>query len=211
MAVILSKNFQGTVEEDFAAAIRAAVTANSRTGNYDFVYVVPTRRRIRELQRELVDDLVFGKLPVYTLELYAHEIFSRLNDGKRVISPSMQGMFVSEVISGGEFRFFKYVSFRAGARKGVAPVGTIKRIVDQIDYLKENGITPEDYKYLVSASDESERPKLEEFVKIYSDYENSLGREFIDSAGLMSHLNSRLAASNEVLGEIHREKCTFYV
>ncbi len=211
MAVILSKNYQGTVEEDFAASIRAAVAANSRTGNYNFVYIVPTRRRVRELQRELVDDLVFGKLPVYTLELYAHEIFSRLNDGKRIISPSMQGMFVSEVISGGEFRFFKYASFRAGARKGVAPIGTIKRIVDQIDYLKENGITPEDYKYLVSASDESERPKLEEFVKIYSDYENSLGREFIDSAGVMSHLNSRLAASNEVLGEIHREKCAFYV
>ncbi|MCL5267013.1 MAG: PD-(D/E)XK nuclease family protein [Bacteroidetes bacterium] len=211
MSIILAKNFDGKLSENFASVVKEKTKQSCRTGNYDFVYIVPTRRRVRELQRELVDNFVFGKLPVFTLELYAHEIFSRLNDGKRIISPSMQGMFVSEVISGGEFRFFKYASFRPGTRKGVAPIGTIKKIVDQIDYLKENGITPEDYEYLVSVSEESERHKLEEFVRIYSGYEDSLGNEFIDSAGLMSHLNSRLSTSSEVVKEIHPEKCTFYV
>ncbi len=211
MSVILKKNFVGNEGGDFTASIREKVSRSSRSGKYDFVYIVPTRRRVRELQRELVDDLVFGKLPVYTLELYAHEIFSRLNDGKRLISPSMQGMLVSEVISGGEFSFFKYASYRPGARKGVAPIGTIKKVVDQIDYLKENGITPEDYKYLVSASEESERHKLEEFVRIYSGYENGLGDELVDSSGLLSLIDSRLASSKEVLNEIHPDRCTFFV
>ncbi len=211
MAVILAKNIEGPVDEELILSIRRKVEVASRTGNYDFVYIVPTRRRVRELQRELVDSLVFGKLPVYTLELYAHEVFSRLNDGRKMISPSMQGMLVSEVISAGDFRFFKYASFRPGARKGVAPIGTIKKVVDQIDYLKENGITPEDFRHLVLASGESERHKLEEFAAIYSGYENARGREFIDAAGLLSHLNTRLSLSNDVLGKIHAEKCAFYV
>ena len=197
MAIILKRNFGGIPPDDFLPEVRRR--AASFSGASDFIYIVPTRRRVRELQRELVTGVTFGKLPIYTLELFAHELFMMMSTGRRVISPSMQGMIVGRVLSEGEYRFFKYASFRPGARKGAAPVGTIKKIVDQIGYLEENGITPEDYRSMASVAEESERLKLEEFYRIYREYISQLGDRLVDSAGILSLVNERLAASRELL------------
>ena len=193
MPIVLTKNFDGETVEDFAAEVKRRSAVSCKKGYYDFVYIVPTRRRVRELQRELVGEIVFGKLPIYTLELFAREVYADLRVGKRIISPSLQGMIVSEILSSDEFKFFRYLSYRPGGRKGVAPAGTIKKIVDQIDYLRENGILPEDYEKLLVAAEESERHKLEEFLRIYVQYENSLGDKLIDSAGLLSLVNREIA------------------
>ncbi len=211
MSIILTKNFEGGATENFTALVKERAVRSSQSGSYDFIYIVPTRRRVRELQREFVDEVVFGKFPIYTLELFSHEIFSLLKAGRRTISSSMQGMLVSGIISSGDFKFFKYASFRPGARRGVAPAGTIKKVVDQIDYLKENGITPQDYKLMLSASEESERQKLEEFLKIYSSYENSLGKNFIDNAGVLSLVNSELKQSQELIKRQYPNTLTFFV
>lgn len=143
MAVILTKNFGGSVKEDFAAFVTERARVRSHSGKYEFVYIVPTRRRVRELQRDLIGGVAFGKLPVYTLELFAHEIFSLMKIGQRMISPSMQGMIVGKILSTDDFKFFRYLSFHPATRK--TPAGTIKKIVDQIDYLRENGIASDDY------------------------------------------------------------------
>ncbi len=197
MAIILKRNFDGDPMGDFLPEVRKRSETSS--GAYDFIYIVPTRRRVRELQRELVTGVTFGKLPVYTLELFAHEMFLMMTTGRRVISPSMQGMIASRVLSEGNYRFFKYASSRPGARKGAAPIGTIKKIVDQIGYLEENGISPEDYRTLASAAEESERLKLEEFYIIYREYLAQLGDKLIDSTGVLSLINDKLSASRELL------------
>ena len=197
MSIILQRNFDGAVVDNFAAEIARRTSICCRKGIYNFVYIVPTRRRVRELQRELVGDVVLGRLPVYTLELFAREVFARLRSGKRVISPSMQGMIVSEVLSNSDFKFFRYLSFRPGGRRGVAPPGTIKKIVDQIDYLRENGITPDDYRKMLVGAEESERPKLEEFLRIYEGYEASLGSKMIDNAGMLSLVNRGISEKKE--------------
>ena len=67
--------------------------------------------------------------------------------------------------------------------KVLHPPGTIKRIVDQIDFLRENGIASEDYEKMLVAAEESERNKLSEFLRIYEGYEERLGGKLIDSAG----------------------------
>lgn len=197
MAIVLKRNFDGIPTDDFLPEVRKRSETSS--GAYDFIYIVPTRRRVRELQRELVTGVTFGKLPIYTLELFARELFMMMSTGRRVISPSMQGMIAGRVIAEGKYRFFKYASFRPGARKGAAPVGTIKKIVDQIGYLEENGISPEDYHTLASAAEESERLKLEEFYGIYREYIAQLGDKLIDSAGILSLVNQKLAVTREVL------------
>ncbi|HEY9165669.1 MAG TPA: PD-(D/E)XK nuclease family protein [Candidatus Kryptonia bacterium] len=190
MPIVLSKNFDGPVVEDFTSQVKTR--ARRGDGKYDFVYIVPTRRRVRELERELVQDVAFGRFPVYTLELFAQKVFSAMNTGKRVISTSLQGMVIDRVISRTDLKFFKFASSRPGTRRGVAPAGTIKKIVDQIGYLKENGITPEDYKLLLSVAEKPERLKLEEFLKIYAGYEKELGNNLIDTPGLLSVVNGRL-------------------
>ncbi len=201
MAIVLTKNFGGEAVEDFAAEVKRRAAVGCAKAAYDFIYIVPTRRRVRELQRELVGEIVFGRLPIYTLELFARELYAKLRVGRRIISPSMQGMIVSEILSEDEFKFFRYLSYRPGGRKGVAPAGTIKKIVDQIDYLRENGILPEDYENLLVAAEKSERHKLEEFLRIYEEYEKSLGAKLIDSAGLLSLLNREIAATPELIGK----------
>lgn len=217
MAIVLTRNFSGEIGEDLASSVRERAASGSRDGTYNFAYIVPTRRRVRELQRELVHGIAFGKLPIFTLELFAREVFSCLKTGRHVISPSMQGMIVSEILSShsrDEFRFFRYAyrgESHQGSRRGVAPVGTIKKIIDQIDYLKESGITPQDFKFLSSAAGEFERVKLDEFLEIYSDYENRLGRGLIDSAGILPLANAELAQSTQVLDDIYPGERTFFV
>lgn len=217
MPIILTKNFDGQISEEFASSVRERAASGSKSGIYDFVYIVPTRRRVRELARELVDGITFGKLPAFTMELFAHELYSLLKIGRRMISPSMQGMIVSEILSRHSrdgFKFFRYTSrgeSRQGSRKGVAPVGTIKKIVDQIDYLKENGITPQDYQLMSLGAGEFEKQKLEEFLEIYSDYENKLGKSLIDSTGVLSLVNSELVQSSHILEENYPGKRTFFV
>ena len=211
MAIVLTRNFEGSAEPDFSATVKQLARAASATGEYDFIYIVPTRRRVRELQRELVTDVTFGKLPIYTLELFAHEIFTLMSTGRRVISTSMQGMIISLVLSGRDFKFFRYASFRPGARKGVAPIGTIKKIVDQIGYLEENGITPDDYGAMASVAEESERLKLEEFHRIYADYQDRLGETLADSSGLLSLVNAGLSEVPGTLDSIFPRKSTVFV
>lgn len=211
MAIILARNFEGMPVSDFASEVRRRAASASRTGAYDFVYIVPTRRRVRELQRELVTDSSFGKPPVYTVELFAHGIFLLMSTGRRVISPSMQGMIVGQILSKGDFRFFRYASFRPGARKGIAPIGTVKKIVDQIDYLEENGVSPEDYRIMASASADSERLKLDEFARIYTEYTSRLGQEMVDGAGLVSLVNSGLAGSRVILEQRFTDTAVVFV
>ena len=200
MPIILTKNISqippagnSDIDENFAALVKKRVhDINARTpaGNYDFIYIVPTRRRVRELQRELIENTAFGKLPVYTLELFALEIFSTLGIRHRMISSSMQGMIIGKVLSTHDFKFFRYLPSRSGSDK--VPAGTIKKIVDQIDYLRENGISSEDYEKMVMAADDSERRKLEEFSMIYKRYEENLGDNLIDGAGLLSLVNHEI-------------------
>src|SRR5271157_2673698 len=99
MSIILTRNFHGEAVEDFAAEVKRRAAISCVKGSYDFIYIVPTRRRVRELQRELVGEIVFGKLPVYTLELFAREVYAKLRVGRRIISPSMQGIIVSEILA----------------------------------------------------------------------------------------------------------------
>lgn len=209
MPIVLSKNFpesasagQRSIPDNFAEAV--SERAHSNRFPYDFVYIVPTRRRVRELQREFIKGVAFGKLPIYTLELFAHEIFSVIKIGRRTISPSMQGMMVARILSrrsqisaGDDFKYFRVTRNLPAPRasSGRVPAGTIKKIVDQIDYLRENGITPEDYEQMLAAADDSERTKLEEFLRIYRRYEESLGENLIDAAGLLSVVNHELKSS----------------
>jgi len=198
MSIVLTNNFpQGrlvegdTGTENFAESVKKHLAAERRS--YDFVYIVPTRRRVRELQRELISDISFGKLPLYTLELLAQEISSFMKIGRRMISPSMQGMIVAKIFAESNFRFFRNTKSRS------TPAGIIKKIVDQIDYLRENGIASEDYRQLLTAADDSERQKLEEFLQIYEKYEKRLGEELTDAAGLLTLVNHEITNSPSIL------------
>ncbi len=211
MAIILTRNLVGAPATDFCAAVKVMAHEQARTGEYGFIYIVPTRRRVRELQRELVEDVCFGKPPIYTLELFANEIFTALSTGRRVISPSMQGMLISRILSEGEFKFFRFSSVRTGSKKGVAPAGTIKKIVDQINYLEENGITPGDYKTMLAAAEGSEIQKLGDFLSIYSEYLNRLGTKLVDSAGVLSLVNREIEQSGTAIPLLFPGKRTIFV
>ncbi len=211
MSIILTRNLVGEPVTDFAAAVKAMAQTHSHTGTFDFIYIVPTRRRVRELQRDLVQDICFGKVPIYTLELLAHEILNSLSVERRVISPSVQGTIISQILADGEFRFFKFAAARPGARKGMAPPGTIKKIVDQITYLEENGITPQDYKTMLAAAEETEIQKLSEFLSIYSEYINRLDNHLVDNAGVLSLVNHEIEQAPDIVPQLFPGRKDFLV
>lgn len=178
---ILTKNFNEEVPTDFLNEVIRRTTGRK---GYDYVYIVPTRRRVREIQRELTQNYVFGVLPVYTLELFATALFSQFNFAKKIISPPIQGMIVRKILSDIQPKYF----FNRGTSVPVPP-GTLKKVVDQISYLKENGITPEDYNALIKTAGESEQAKLKDFQRIYAEYQNRLGEKFIDASGIIETVN----------------------
>lgn len=190
MPIILSKNFDEPLPTDFLNEISQHFT---QTRNQDYVYIVPTRRRVREIQRELIQRYAFGTLPVYTLELFAITLFSQIKIAKKIISPAVQGMIIRKILSDTQPEYF----FSEETSRTVPP-GTLKKIVDQISYLKEEGITPEDYNTLIKTAEESERAKLKDFQRIYAEYQNRLGNELVDSAGVIETVNKFLRnGSNE--------------
>ncbi|MGC8653664.1 MAG: PD-(D/E)XK nuclease family protein [Candidatus Kryptoniota bacterium] len=181
MPIIFTKNFKEEVPTDFLNEIARRTVAKKA---YDYVYIVPTRRRVREIQRELNREYIFGTLPVYTLELFAAALFSQVNFAKKIISPPIQAMIVDKILCDIKPRYF----IKEGT-SGHVPPGTLKKIVDQISYLKENGITPEDYNTLIGAADETEWAKLKDFQRIYAEYQNRLGEKLVDAAGIIATVN----------------------
>lgn len=69
------------------------------------------------------------------------------------------------------------------------PKGTLQRIIDVINTLKEKGIYRSTLLTELEGAENYEKPKLQDILTIYDAYENLLGDQFVDGSGLFKHIN----------------------
>ena len=187
MAVTLVKNSTGDTPRVPGDDIPARIT-DGRAGS--FFLVVPTRRKIRDAQRDLLHHAPGGTMPalrLFTLETLAAELCRLLVPPKRLLSPHMQAAFVQEAIrlKAGDLRYFR---LRGPARR--LPRGTLQKIAGVINRMKETGVYLSVLDEEIEEGEASERLKLRDIHAIYTAYEELTGSGgFIDPPGLFKEAN----------------------
>ncbi len=149
------------------------VEINSRLSSKEynsFIYVVPTRRKIRYLTRELIEqtpDKTIPHLNLFTIGDLAEEIFKCKFTSFNKISDSLKYFIIKNLLTEIQTNYFtphgKYFSN-----------GLIELIAAVITRLKELGISNTDFIREVDLFEGYNRLKLDDISKIYNGYQNYL-------------------------------------
>ncbi|MCX8057600.1 MAG: exodeoxyribonuclease V subunit gamma [Ignavibacteria bacterium] len=142
-----------------------------REGKFSsFIYVVPTRRKVRYLIRELIElapNKATPKLNLFTIGDLAEEIFKSRFSNYQKISSSLQYFLIKKILSEGDFKFFstkgKYVSN-----------GLVDLIIAVITRLKELGISNQNFEKELDQLEGYNRIKAEDISLIYNEYQSLL-------------------------------------
>jgi ATP-dependent helicase/nuclease subunit B len=136
--------------------------------------VVPTKRRIRHLTREIMrlsPGAVAPALPLHTMESLCRALYAAAPGARTVIGgPPRTLLFHRAVrsVAGG----LRYFSFRGGIPQ--LPRGTFDRLIDVITALKGSGIYQDILADELALSSPREQAKLADVASIYAAYEREL-------------------------------------
>ena len=156
----------------------------------DILIVVPTKRRIRHLTREVIraeSGGALGPLPFHTLESLARVVYTAMANPRPIVVGPMQTLLYHNAVKarGSSLRYFR-------VRRGDVPLyrGTFEKIVDVITHLKESGVYPDLLEEETGAAPLDEREKLRDVTSIYTAYEEALEAiHGVDAAGVYKHLS----------------------
>lgn len=142
----------------------------SKEDFFSFVYVVPTRRKVRYLIRDLIDiapNKTTPKLNLFTIGDLAEEIFKTKFINYQKISSSLQFFLIKKILSELDFKFFsvkgKYI-----------PNGLVDLIIAVITRLKEVGISSFDFEKESHQLEGYNKLKAEDISIIYNEYQKLL-------------------------------------
>ncbi len=185
MAVVLTRNLTGSAGDP-----GREIASRLASGRGDsFFYVAPTRRKVRELQREFLSGCpsgAAGPFHLFTLESLAGAVCDLLVPPKRLLSPHLQAAIVQEAIRA-RASDLRYFTLRGPARR--LPRGTLARITNVINRLKESGVYLSSLMQEIGEGDESEQLKLRDIAAIYETYERLLEERYTDPPGLFREAN----------------------
>lgn len=132
-----------------------------------FIYVVPTRRKVRYLIRELIEhspDKVIPHIHIFTIGDLAEEIFKSKFSGWNKITPSLQFFLMKKLLNELQLDYFQ-------ARGKFIPNGLVELLIAVITRLKELGISEKNFASQINQFDGYNRLKLNDISKIYSHYQ----------------------------------------
>ncbi len=159
-------------------------------GSFDsFILVVPTKRRIRHLTRELISakQVAVSELPIFTLESLASELLQSAFDHLRIVDEPIQTLLFNQVIISSR-NTLKYFNVRGSNAQ--LPRGTFDKIVEVIKNLKEVGVYPNALTEEIALEAADEQPKLTDIATIYSAYEQELNKlDAVDAEGIFKLLH----------------------
>jgi ATP-dependent helicase/nuclease subunit B len=154
----------------------------------DLVVIVPTRRRIRHLVREVM--LMTGKpvtpaFPFFTFETFGRSLYSSTDAPRRVIAGPVQTLLFQAAVEERQ-EGLSYFTLRGDSER-MFP-GTFEKIIEVILHLKETGVLPEILREEAVSAPLDEQHKLNDVAAIYDSYEKGL-RNFqaTDVAGVFNH------------------------
>lgn len=135
-----------------------------------FIYVVPTRRKVRYLLRELIEysrHKVIPEMNIFTIGDLAEEIFKSKFIGWNKITPSLQFFLIKKILNEVELDYFQ-------ARGKYIPNGLVDLLIAVITRLKELGISEKNFASQITQFDGYNRIKLNDISNIYSHYQQLL-------------------------------------
>ncbi len=166
------------------------------------LFILPTSRMVREVERELTQEYFqntkrpIERLPVVTIAGFAQEFYSRLEPGKRDVTPAVQLALMQLAMRNVNLEYY--------AREGRPPsLGVVERITRVINGVRADGIMPShfagDIEFARANNDDPrfDLVKLQDLYNIYSNYLTLLSAYWIDYPGKMAALNTKLFQDRE--------------
>jgi ATP-dependent helicase/DNAse subunit B len=152
----------------------------------DLVVIVPTRRRIRHLVREvmrLTGNPVTPAFPFYTLESFATRLYQGSGAPHRLVSGPLQTLLFEAAVRKRQDQL-AYFGMRGSQSR--LPVGTFEKILEVILHLKESGVSPWRMREEARDAPLDEQRKLQDIAGIAEEYDAELERHgAIDVPGLI--------------------------
>jgi ATP-dependent helicase/nuclease subunit B len=187
MPVLLTKKYPSHVA-DIEEEIRRRLALGDTSS---FLYIVPTKRKVRELQREFLSCVPRGiasSFSLFTLETLAADLYKLICPPRRAVTGPVQAVLMQEAIRSLEGKL-KYFRIRKGNRS--LPQGTFQKIINVINYLKDRGVYRSGLYAEIETAEVDDKAKLQDVLAMYDAYEDKLGENYVDAAGILKEVNLR--------------------
>ena len=136
--------------------------------------VVPTRRRVRHLSREIMrlsPGAVAPALPLHTLESLCRALYGALPGARPIAAGPARTLLFHRAV---DIAAGSLVYFAAPGGEARLPRGTFDRLTEVITHLKESGIYHETLEEELALSPGPEQPRLRDVASVYGAYEREL-------------------------------------
>ena len=167
----------------------SGISARLHRGEFDrFLLIVPTKRLIRHLVREIVhtQPSAVSELPVFTMETLALRFLHVAFTQCRIVDEAVQSILIQQSLLKARDQL-QY--FRVRRRSPALPPGTFDKMLNVVRTLKETGITPAALEEEMGGAERDEHPKLKDIVTLYRTYDELLRAiDGVDREGLFQFL-----------------------
>ena len=180
-----------------------SVAEEGKLGEYAFV--LPTGRKVRELERRLTDkhyeqtNKPLTHLPLFTMSSFTEALYDQLAPGRREASMEIQIALIERAMKSVDLNYF--------ARPGRDPsLGVVEQVTRVISGVRADGILPTQFEMDIQAAQENpelmvgyDTVKLRDLYNIYSEYLRILGDTWIDYPGRILRVNTELFNNPDIL------------
>jgi ATP-dependent helicase/nuclease subunit B len=154
----------------------------------EVLFIVPTRRKIRYLTRELIS-LSPGKaitgLKTETIGSFAEKLLTEIEGQVNLISEEAAVLLLNHSFNRAELKYFSQY-------KNQIPSGTLERVKNVISEYKRHGITPGLLKKEAENLPAGEKLKAFDIAEVFEDYQNSLNKiNFMETGDIYLSLNKK--------------------
>lgn len=165
------------------------VNEKLREGKIDeILFIVPTKRKIRYLTRELISlspDKATAGLKIETIGSFAEKLLSEIEGNVNLISDEASILLLS-------FSFRKVRLKYFSQYKEQIPFGTLERVKNVISEYKRHGITPDKLKEEAKNLSGGEKLKALDIAEVFYDYQITLEKNNLKETGdVYSSLNKK--------------------
>ena len=150
------------------------------------LFIVPTKRKIRYLTRELISlspgNSVAG-LKIETIGSFAEKLLTEIEGKINLISEEAAILLLNHSFNRVKLKYFSQY-------KNQIPFGTLERVKNVISEYKRHGITPDRLKEEAENLSAGEKLKALDIADVYQDYQKTLvGNNFRETGDIYSSLN----------------------
>ncbi|HSW54948.1 MAG TPA: PD-(D/E)XK nuclease family protein [Ignavibacteriaceae bacterium] len=154
----------------------------------EILIIVPTKRKIRYLTRELISlspNKSLSGLKIETIGSFAEKLLTEIDGRVNLISEETAVLLLNHSFNRVKLKYFSQY-------KNQIPFGTLERVKNVISEYKRHGITPERLKEEAQNLSGGEKLKALDIADVYDDYQRTLlGNNFRETGDVYSSLNNK--------------------